>query len=435
MNKLGDVQLRSIQVRIALILIAIVFVLKGAPAIRTLVAREIMDDLALTKSTFGILFTITSATTGLTQIPVGMFIDRFGMRRVAGVVFCFLALCFGTAFIYQPIFSHVALAIGLGLAAALLMPLTLKALSEWYSVRVHGRVLCILLGIGGVVVSLLTIPIGLVSVFLHWTYAFGVFVPVILLCLIGIFFLLRDRRDIPLHDEQELSLDVGMPYEQAPSSIFKGFFRMMGYASTWGIFTGSVAISMLSEAQQTWVSMWLLSGAPFKVGSMNLAEFMGAISVCGFLGWVGCACLFDWVAKRSDPFGARRMLVVIGLVAAALLWTLARYAPNLVGFMILAGAADFFTSFVHMSLLLISISIIPSRYCATFVAIQAFGAILGRFVSTVLLGVFGGDDWFYMSGSLTIGVSVALIAAPLFLWWVRKPVIGTETRGIQSVFA
>jgi MFS family permease len=100
--------------------------------INSAIAPALVSEFGLDASQMGLLASVYFLVFGLAQIPIGLFLDRFGPRRVQGVLLVIAAggaTLFGTASGFSELFIARAM-IGLGVAGSLMAGL--KAVVLWF---------------------------------------------------------------------------------------------------------------------------------------------------------------------------------------------------------------------------------------------------------------------------------------------------------------
>ena len=100
--------------------------------INAAISPALASDFGLDAAETGLLASIYFLVFGLTQIPIGVFLDRFGPRRVQGVLLVIAAggaTLFGTASSFPELLVARAM-IGLGVAGSLMAGL--KAIVTWF---------------------------------------------------------------------------------------------------------------------------------------------------------------------------------------------------------------------------------------------------------------------------------------------------------------
>jgi len=100
--------------------------------INSAIAPALVSEFGLDASQMGLLASVYFLVFGLAQVPIGLFLDRFGPRRVQGVLLVIAAggaTLFGTASGFPELFIARAM-IGLGVAGSLMAGL--KAVVLWF---------------------------------------------------------------------------------------------------------------------------------------------------------------------------------------------------------------------------------------------------------------------------------------------------------------
>lgn len=156
-----------------------------APLIPTFVA-----DLRLTYTAAGVIMTAYFWTYTAAQVPIGLFVDRWGARRVMLIFMGCLAVgavLFPSSQSYtQSLWSRAL--VGLG-AAAVWVP-SLRLISEWFRAEERGRVVGILSAGGGLggTLALLLIPLAAERWGWRWGYR-STLLPVLLTLVLFALFL------------------------------------------------------------------------------------------------------------------------------------------------------------------------------------------------------------------------------------------------------
>jgi len=141
--------------------------------IGAIVADRLQADLALSASDLGVLTPAYFIAFAVAQLPLGLMLDRFGARRVQGVLLCVGAagsLVFALADGLWGLWAGRAL-IGLGFSGGLMAGL--KAITEWFPKRRWPLVNGLFLAMGGLGAITATAPVEALLQVTSWR---GIFI-------------------------------------------------------------------------------------------------------------------------------------------------------------------------------------------------------------------------------------------------------------------
>jgi MFS family permease len=143
-------------------------------SVNAVIAPELISEFDLTASQLGLLTSVYFLTFASLQIPIGVFLDRFGSRRVNAAL---LILASIGAFIFSKADSFQALLlgrafIGFGVAACLMS--SIKIFSQWFPKEKLPEMTGRIMFIGGLGAISATAPIEFALTFTGWREIFGV---------------------------------------------------------------------------------------------------------------------------------------------------------------------------------------------------------------------------------------------------------------------
>lgn len=169
--------------------------------INTVIAPELAAELNLSPADLGFLTSAAFLAWALSQIPIGIFLDRYGPRRVGAV---FLLITAIGAVVFSAGTDTASLAagrtlIGLGASASLMAALKANALS-WPAERLplaNG----VTLGMGGVGAIMGTAPVQILSQFMDWRDIFLWLAVASVLCATWTYFAAPEEQSDRPHEE------------------------------------------------------------------------------------------------------------------------------------------------------------------------------------------------------------------------------------------
>jgi MFS family permease len=275
-------------------------------------AEQIIPDIHLTPSEFGLLASMFYIAYGIMQVPVGAITDKFGVKwsLISACLLCALA-AFGFSQVsnfYLALVYRFLMGIGGGFAFISLLAVTL----EWFP-RKH---LALFIGLGqfiGTMGALLAGgPLATLVVSHHVSWRI-VFVGIALLGLIIMstaFIFVKCRKT----NDNEQKLVVLKPTELLTSKIK----QLVSSSQAWWIATYSafvfLAIAMLGAA---WGTIYLQS-----LGFSQQAS--ATIISCG---WLGFACGCPLLGFTSDIFKRRKPIMLLCALLGLMLSIVFVYFP------------------------------------------------------------------------------------------------------------
>lgn len=286
---------RSEAVRVFGCLAAGYFMSYGLRSVNAVLAPELSADLGLTHSQLGSLSSAYFLAFALMQLPLGVWLDRFGPRRVNAVLMS-LAGVGCAAFALSQSVSQLWMAralIGLGVSAGLMASLT--AFRQWFAPALQTRLAAWMLMAGTAGVLTATVPVHQALPVLGWRGVFWVCAA--LLAGIG------------------LLMWTVMPRGREPQAVQAT--QPLGNASS----AASAAPASAAPAPMSFLASMAGYGAVFRNGYFWRMSMTAGIVQGGFVAmqslWVGP--WLDRVLGYSGAAGAERLFLFnLGLLLAFL---------------------------------------------------------------------------------------------------------------------
>ena len=319
---------------------------------------DLIPDLALSETQFGLLYTAPTLSGILVSIPGGMLADRYGIRRVLGMalvlttVGCLLrvwATNFGSMFAY-----NFLMGVGLGFLFAL-QP---KLVGLWFPPRQVGLATGLYMMAMGVGMAL-----GLATGPMYPTWESAFLYPGIAVAVIAVLWIVLGR-DRP----------AGVPAIETELVGFKeGMARALRSRNMWFVNTAQFLVGVLILAY--------IGSLPYLLTELKgmteeSASIISALAVIGFtIGTVFWPLVSEWLGIRNPIF-----MVTMALtgVTAVLVWFLAPGA----GMWALAFFPGFFiaAALTFMMMAPIELPEIGPRYAGNATGILSTTYNLGAFV-------------------------------------------------------
>lgn len=161
--------------------------------VNAVIAPVLTDELGLSAADLGLLTSAYFFAFGAFQIPLGILLDRYGARRVEGVLLLFAAagtLVFALGHALPALFLGRAL-IGLGVSACLMA--ALKSFSLWYPIERQSSLTGAIMTAGALGAISATAPLEALLPVLGWRGAFLALTAVIVAVAAFLFLTVPDR--------------------------------------------------------------------------------------------------------------------------------------------------------------------------------------------------------------------------------------------------
>jgi len=288
------------------------FFQRVAPSV---MVTELMTDFAVNAAVLGNLSAFYFYAYAGLQLPVGVFVDRWGARRMLA---CAALLC-GSGSALFAIADSITMAYAgrllIGAGAAFTWVGALKLAVEWLPPRRFAMItgMTLMLGMAGAVGG--QAPLALAVAAVGWR-ATLMMAAVFAAGLAGvIWFVVRDRPQSGSPHAEET--DMG---NQA-SGLLRGLKLTLATPQSWiiAVFGAAITAPLLSFA-----GLW---GVPYLMQAYGIDRTAAAATTSMMLiGWGIGAPLAGWA---SDYIHRRRLPMLIGSVAALLIFSVVIYVPDL----------------------------------------------------------------------------------------------------------
>ncbi len=266
-------------------------------SVNAVIAPNLISEFGLSASELGLLTSVYFLTFASLQIPIGVFLDRFGPRRVNATLLVLAAI---GAFIFSRAESFQGLLlgrafIGFGVAACLMS--SIKIFSLWFPKEKLPEMTGRIMFVGGLGAISATAPVEYLLSFSGWRELFLVLCCATLVASAIVFFVAPDRKN---------AYDIGSTKDQ-----LLGALSVYRSAIFWRIALGSVLPQAFNmSVQGLWAGPWLSDVAGLERTSVAMHLLMlGIATMLGFLFWGA-------FATRMSRRGIKPIVVLIWATAA-----------------------------------------------------------------------------------------------------------------------
>jgi sugar phosphate permease len=217
-------------------------------AINAVIAPSLMAELGLSNADLGLLSSAYFVSFGCLQLPLGIWLDKYGSRRTEAALLLCAALgaaVFASSTTLAGLWLGRAL-IGVGVSACLMA--AFKAYRLWFAPERQSQLASWMLVAGTCGALSATVPVTLALPLLGWRGIFWVVAALLLMVAAAIFFLLRDVEQRFGHAAPQAAASDG------------GYRRIFGSAYFWRMGVLGLAVHGIFFALQTlWAGPWMMT--------------------------------------------------------------------------------------------------------------------------------------------------------------------------------
>ena len=380
----------------------------------------IRADLGISATRMGILLSIFSLSYAISQLPLGVLLDRVGERIVLGAgMFLWSATQMATGLV-RGFASFFLARVGLAVGEAPFVVAAVKSVNDWFDVRDRATPM-------GIVNSATTLGQAIAPPILTVTMlAFGwrgmfmlIGVPGLILSVCWYAFY-RDRKERSLNDAERAYLETSRLRSKVAGISFSQWIGLFRLRTVWGMMLGFGGINYTVWLYMSWMPNYLEAEHHVSIaatGTLAVIPFF-----CGAVGMMLSGILADSLVRRGiEPIKTHRTLLVTGMICSAMCTLLVPYIPTATGAAFGIGMALFFTYFAGNSGWGLVQSIAPSGIVASVGTIQNFGSFICASFAPFITGwLLDRTHSFHLT--LVICALVSILGALSYLLIVRNPI-------------
>jgi len=416
--------------RIARIQIFAVFILSVAGVINyidrgslAIANTTIRADLGMSATRMGVLLSIFSLTYAISQLPMGILLDRVGERIVLGAgMFLWSATQAATGLV-RGFGSFFAARIVLAVGESPFVVSAVKSVHDWFDVRDRATPM-------GIVNSCTTMgqaiapPILTVAMLAFgWRGMFMLIgVPGLVLS-VAWFLFYRDRKDVDFNEAERASLETSITPSKADKATgisFAEWTSLFRLRTVWGMMLGFGGVNYSVWLYMSWMPNYLEAAHHVSVAAT------GWIAVipfsCGAAGMMLSGIFADLLVRRGvPPIKTHRTVLLTGMTCSALSTFLVPHIESATGAAFGIGMALFFTYLAGNSCWGLVQCIAPARIVASVATIQNFGSFIVASFAPILTGWLL-DRTHSFNITLAVCGMVAILGALIYLFVVKEPI-------------
>ena len=356
-------------------------------AVNAVIAPDLLKDVGLQNADLGLLSAAYFLTFACLQLPLGIWLDKYGPRRTEAALLLFAAAgsaIFASSTSLAGLWIGRAL-IGVGVSACLMA--SLKAYRQWFAPERQSQLASWMLMAGTAGALTATVPVNASLPLIGWRGVFWVACGLILTAATAIFFLLKK-----VEKEQAAPVlhTAAMPAQQGYRDVFRHpYFRRMALL-------GTVNHGSFIALQTLWAGPWMMT--VLGMSTKQAANALFAFNLCLLFAYL----MMSWWAPRYVAHGSKRgwpAVRVIGIGVAGVL--LAQLA------MLTTSAPWSWTLWIVMSF-----CVTVTTLAQTSVSLSFPSALAGRANSAFNLALFVGAFAVHWGVGLLIDLFAARGASP-----------------------
>lgn len=387
--------------------------------------HSVSHELGLSASQMGLLLSAFSFAYAFSQLPIGMLLDRFGVRVMLGLgmfVWSSAQLCGG---LVSSLPQFLVARVALGLGEAPNFPAGATVVSEWFAVHERGRPTGIFITSSTIAPAIAPPVLTVIMLVFGWRTMFIVMGLLGIAVSIGWYLVYRDRRKVPLELEEVAFLSEGEPELRAERRMTMREWRgLFSKATTWGMIFGNMGVIYMVWLYLTWLPAYLEHERHISIA--NTGWLVSIPYLFGTLGMLSSGFVSDGLMVRGvAPMTSSKWPICVGLVGAAVFTVPAAFTPNLTLAMIYLCAAMYFVNLASGACWTLATFAAPRHMVASLASIQNFGGYFGGSFAPFVTGIVVDRSHSFVNAFL-ISAMVAFAAALVYMFIVRTRIADSE---------
>lgn len=344
---------------------------------------EIRASFHLSFGEMGILLSAFAWSYGLAQIPAGVVVDKFGVRRALGFGMAFWSLAqIGAGFVGS-LGQFVAARVLLGLSESPMYIGGTRVCTDWYTARDRALPIAIFNSSSALAPAIAPALLTLLMVAFGWRSMF--IIAGLAGLLIAIIWAIVYRSPINAKIPQEDLLIISE--EDGPGIAHTGINQvpwLLTFRTSWGMFLGFFGVVYISWLYATWLPGYLETQRHLSIASAGIWSSVPLAG--GFFGAVAGGFISDALGRRMDAAAACRWPIIVGLVAASLFTVAGAFAHSTVLAIALMACGLFAANVASSCGWALAAVVTPPNTVATLEAIQNVGGSLGGTLAPLITG-------------------------------------------------
>ena len=240
-------------------------------AINAVIAPALMADLHLSNADLGLLSSAYFFGFGSMQLPIGVWLDKYGSRRTESALLMFAAL--GAA-IFASSSSLLGLWIGralIGVGVSSCLMASLKAYRVWFAPEKQSQLASWMLVFGTLGALATTVPVAMLLPLMGWRIVFWLMSGLILCAALWLFVRLRDVEDEMSQSSVASSIAVADLSGQSKTPGYRMIFRDPYFRRM--ALLGAIHQGGFMAMQSLWAGPWMTTVLGLSVDQTSQVLF------------------------------------------------------------------------------------------------------------------------------------------------------------------
>ncbi len=335
---------------------------------------SIRADLHLSGTQIGALLSVFSLAYGITQLPVGLMLDKIGPRLILAVGMFLWSLAQMATGLVSSFAGFLSTRISLGIGEGPMMPCGVKVINDWFSVRDRGFPTGLLTASNTLGITLAPPVLTLIMLSFGWRAMFVSVGIVSLLISLAWYPLYRDRESVALSDAEadSLGLEAVRPRSEMSWRTWKRLFRLR---TVWGMMLGFGGVNYMTWLYLSWLPGYLQAERHLTIARTGWVATIPYLF--GTIGSVASGAAGNRLIRQGfAPVVACKILIVSGMFCAALSTLGVAFAPTATLAVACASLAIFFIYFGGNAGWAMVQALSPAGMVGSVGAIQNFGSFV-----------------------------------------------------------
>lgn len=292
----------ALAVRVFLCFASAYFLSYAFRAVNAVIAPELLNDAGLQNADLGLLSSAYFLSFAALQLPLGVWLDKYGPRRTEAALLLFAAAgsaIFASSSTLSGLWIGRAL-IGVGVSACLMA--SFKAYRLWFPPDRQAQLASWMLVAGTSGALAATVPVSSALPLIGWRGVFWTMSGMILVSATAIFFLLKKAEETHPHPAPHSSTSDAATSKQGYADVFGSpIFRRMGLI-------GAINHGSFVALQTLWAGPWMMT--VLGMSKDQTARILFLFNLCLLLAYL----LLAWWAPRHVSHDGSRGLPVMRVI-------------------------------------------------------------------------------------------------------------------------
>lgn len=390
----------------------------------SIAAPEMIKELHLTNTDIGLMGAVFSWTYAFMQLPSGWLIDRIGAKKVFVNAVTWWSAATAATGLCSTLPSLLVVRAWLGISEAPCMPTSAKITSYWFPKKERGLASGIWDAASKVGPAIAAPILVTLLIMYGWRMLFFItgVLGIVYIILFAIFYHNPEKNKNLTQEELDYIKDGGGGIEQNSTTSPIKWGALFKYRSIWGMILGYFCIVWLFNIFVNFLPLYLMKTQNISLKELGLWASIPWIG--GMLGDLIGGFISKNLAEKGfmEPMAAKRTVISIFALIAAVMSIAIPYAPTITTTVILMAAAIGAVSAITGNTWALAADVAPAQLVASVGSIQNFGGYFGGALSPIVVGIIADRTGSFALAFISGGVVAA--GAALCYWFIVKKPIG-----------